>query len=58
MNKFILGRKIGMTQVFDAKGRVTPVTLIEAGPCAVTLIRAKEKDDIAPCRSALSVKTN
>jgi len=33
-----------MTQVFDAKGRVTPVTLIEAGPCAVTQIRAKEKD--------------
>ena len=44
MNKFILGRKIGMTQVFDEKGRVTPVTLIEAEPCAVTQIRTKEKD--------------
>ena len=33
-----------MTQVFDEKGRVTPVTLIEAEPCAVTQIRTKEKD--------------
>ena len=33
-----------MTQVFDEKGRVAPVTLIEAGPCAVTQIRTKEKD--------------
>lgn len=33
-----------MTQVFDERGRVTPVTLIEAEPCAVTYIRTKEKD--------------
>ena len=33
MKKFILGRKIGMTQVFDEKGLSIPVTVIEAGPC-------------------------
>src|SRR5688572_30381079 len=34
--KSILGKKIGMTQIFDAQGRVVPVTVIEAGPCVVT----------------------
>ncbi len=33
--KFILGKKIGMSQLFDAKGNITPVTLVEAGPCVV-----------------------
>src|SRR3989338_1095315 len=41
---FILGRKIGMTQIFSEDGAVTPVTLIEAGPITVTQIRTKEKD--------------
>ena len=45
--KGILGRKVGMTQVFDAKGRVTPVTVIKAGPCFVTQIRTAEKDGYA-----------
>jgi large subunit ribosomal protein L3 len=44
MVKSILGRKIGMTQVFDAQGRVVPVTVIEAGPCVVTDKRTVEKD--------------
>ena len=35
MKKGIIGKKLGMTQIFDAKGNVIPVTLIEAGPCAV-----------------------
>src|SRR5690349_644616 len=34
--KSILGKKIGMTQIFDEQGRVVPVTVIEAGPCVVT----------------------
>ena len=42
--KFILGLKLGMSQIFDEKGNVIPVTLIEAGPCIVTQIRTKEKD--------------
>jgi large subunit ribosomal protein L3 len=40
----LLGRKIGMTQVFDATGQVIPVTIIEVGPCVVTQIRTKERD--------------
>lgn len=42
--KGIIGRKVGMTQVFDEDGAVTPVTVIEAGPCYVTLIRSEERD--------------
>jgi len=42
--KFILGRKLKMTQIFDEEGNVIPVTLIEAGPCVVTQIKKKEKD--------------
>jgi large subunit ribosomal protein L3 len=40
----ILGKKIGMTSVFDANGKNIPVTVIEAGPCVVTQIRSKEVD--------------
>ncbi len=42
--KFILGKKIGMTQVFDDNGDVVPVTLVEAGPCVVTQIKTEEND--------------
>jgi large subunit ribosomal protein L3 len=42
--KFILGLKLGMSQIFDEEGRMVPVTLIEAGPCIVTQIKTKEKD--------------
>jgi len=42
--KFILGFKLGMSQMFDEKGNVIPVTLIEAGPCQITQIKTKEKD--------------
>ncbi|MBQ4044440.1 MAG: 50S ribosomal protein L3, partial [Clostridia bacterium] len=36
MKKGIIGKKLGMTQIFDEKGNVIPVTVIEAGPCFVT----------------------
>jgi large subunit ribosomal protein L3 len=39
-----LGRKLGMTQIFDETGEVHPVTVVEAGPCVVTQIRTPEKD--------------
>ncbi len=40
----ILGRKVGMTQIFNETGEVIPVTVIEAGPCYVTQVRTHEKD--------------
>ena len=40
----ILGKKIGMTSIFDNTGRNVAVTVIEAGPCVVTQVRSKEKD--------------
>jgi large subunit ribosomal protein L3 len=45
--KFIIGTKIGMTQVFRADGTVVPVTKVQAGPCVVTQIKTKEKDGVA-----------
>lgn len=42
--KGIIGKKVGMTQVFDEKGKVTPVTVIQAGPCYVTQVRSAERD--------------
>ena len=42
MLKSIIGSKIGMTQVFDEKGKLVPVTVIEAGPCVVTAIKTVE----------------
>jgi len=42
--KGIIGRKVGMTQIFDEEGRLIPVTVIEAGPCWVVQVRSKEKD--------------
>jgi large subunit ribosomal protein L3 len=44
MQKAIIGKKIGMTQIFDEAGRVVPVTLIEAGPCTVMQKKTAEKD--------------
>jgi len=40
----LIGKKIGMTSVFDASGRNVPCTIIEAGPCVVTQVREPEKD--------------
>lgn len=44
MNKGLIGKKIGMTQIFDEAGVAVPVTLIEAGPCYVTQVRSAERD--------------
>jgi large subunit ribosomal protein L3 len=44
MLKGLIGKKIGMTQIFDDNGAAIPVTLIEAGPCFVTQIRTVEKE--------------
>ena len=44
MNKAILGKKIGMTQIFDANGKVVPVTVVEAGPCFVVQKKTVEND--------------
>ena len=42
--KGLLGKKLGMTQIFDEQGEVIPVTIIEAGPCYVTQIKTLERD--------------
>ena len=44
MEKAIIGKKVGMTQIFDEKGKVIPVTVIEAGPCVVVQKKTDEKD--------------
>ena len=44
MKKGLIGRKVGMTQIFDEKGNVIPVTVIEAGPCVVAQIKNVETD--------------
>jgi len=44
MKKGIIGKKVGMTQIFDEKGNVIPVTVIEAGPCTVAQVKTNEND--------------
>ena len=44
MVKAILGKKIGMTQIFDQNGNVVPVTVLNVGPCVVSQVKSKEKD--------------
>ena len=44
MQKAIIGKKIGMTQIFDEKGNVVPVTVIEAGPCVISQKKTVETD--------------
>lgn len=44
MTREILGKKVGMTQIFDDEGEVIPVTVIEAGPCSVVQKKTEEKD--------------
>ncbi len=44
MQKAIVGKKLGMTQLFDANGNVVPVTVIEAGPCAISQKKTVEND--------------
>ena len=44
MKKAIIGKKVGMTQIFDETGKVIPVTVVEAGPCTVTQKKTIETD--------------
>lgn len=44
MQKAILGKKLGMTQIFTENGLMVPVTVVEAGPCVVTQVKTQEKD--------------
>ena len=44
MRKAILGKKLGMTQIFTEDGLMVPVTVVEAGPCVVTQVKTEEKD--------------
>ena len=44
MKKAIIGKKVGMTQIFDETGKVIPVTIIEAGPCVVSQVKTIETD--------------
>lgn len=47
MQKALIGKKIGMTQIFDETGKVVPVTVVEAGPCAVVTKKTVENDGYA-----------
>ena len=55
--KFILGIKLDMGQIFDEKGRILPVTWIEAGPCRVTQIKKTETDGYQACQIGFIKKT-
>ena len=44
MKKALIGKKVGMTQIFDEKGKIIPVTVIEAGPCVVAQVKTVESD--------------
>ena len=44
MKKALLGKKLGMTQIFNNDGKVIPVTVIEAGPCTVVQVKTKDAD--------------
>ena len=44
MKKSILAKKVGMTQIFNEDGVLTPVTVLQAGPCVVTQVKTSDKD--------------
>lgn len=54
--KGLLGRKVGMTQVFDENGQAIPVTVLEVGPCLVTGLRQKEKEGYSAVQLAFGEK--
>ena len=54
MQKAIIGKKVGMTQIFDETGKVIPVTVVEAGPCVVTQKKTVETDGYASLPQAWS----
>ena len=56
MKKGIIGKKIGMTQIFDANGKVVPVTVVEAGPCPVVQKKTVEVDGYAAVQLGFAVQ--
>ena len=56
MQKGIIGKKIGMTQIFDANGKVVPVTVVEAGPCPVVQKKTVEVDGYAAVQLGFAVQ--
>lgn len=54
--KGLIGRKLGMTQVYDSTGRIVPVTVIEAGPCTVLALRTKDKDGYSGIQLGFGVR--
>ena len=44
MTPALLGRKVGMTRIYDEKGAIVPVTVVQAGPCAVTQVKTVQSD--------------
>ena len=56
MVKGLLGRKVGMTQIFDEAGKVIPVTVIEAGPCRVLQVRTADRDGYEAVQVGFGIK--
>lgn len=56
MQKGIIGKKLGMTQIFDASGKVVPVTVVEAGPCPVVQKKTVEVDGYAAVQLGYAVQ--
>ena len=54
MNKAIIGRKLGMTQLFSKDGKVIPVTVLEAGPCPVVQVKTLERDGYSAIKLGFS----
>lgn len=52
----LIGKKIGMSTVFNAEGEIVPVTVIQAGPCKVTAVRTKERDGYIAVQLGFGVK--
>lgn len=52
----LLGKKVGMTHLFDAEGNPTPVTVLEMGPCVITQLKTKEKDGYSAVQLGFSDK--
>lgn len=56
LKKFILGQKIGMTQLFNREGKVVPVSIVEAGPCVITQVKNETVDGYQGVQIGFGVK--
>ena len=54
--KFILGKKIRMSQIFDKNNKVIPITLVDAGPCYVTQVKTEDKDGYSAVQIGFEIK--